>query len=60
MPEVPVGAEHAAVVTVVDQVLHAGSGTFGVRLRVENAAGAIPSGVHCRVRFVGGGSAAVR
>jgi multidrug efflux pump subunit AcrA (membrane-fusion protein) len=35
-PENPVGGVYAATVTVVDRVLDAASGTFGVRLRLPN------------------------
>jgi RND family efflux transporter MFP subunit len=39
------------VVKVVDRVLDAASGTFGVRLEVPNARLALPAGIHCRVEF---------
>lgn len=38
-------------VAVVDRVIDAASGTFGVRLEVRNPNGAIPAGAKCRVRF---------
>lgn len=50
-PEAPVGGSHEARVIVVDRVLDAGSGTFGVRLELPNANGAIPAGVRCRVEL---------
>jgi len=50
-PEEPVGGMHPARVEVVDRVLDAASGTFGVRLRLPNPGGRIPAGVKCRVRF---------
>ncbi len=40
-----------ASVTVVDPVVDAASGTFGVRLEIPNADHAIPAGLRCRVRF---------
>lgn len=42
---------HRATVTVVDRVVDAASGTFGVRLRLPNAEGRIPAGIKCSVRF---------
>lgn len=48
-PEAPIGGRHEAKVTVVDRVLDAGSGTFGVRLELPNQAGAIPGGMRCRI-----------
>lgn len=38
-------------VKVVDQVLDAASGTFGVRLEVPNAGAQIPAGIACRVEL---------
>jgi RND family efflux transporter MFP subunit len=54
LPEAPIGGAYPATVTVVNRVLDPSSGSFGVRLRVENPDGTIPSGVHCRVRFEAG------
>lgn len=39
-------------VVVVDRVIDAASGTFGVRLEVRNPNGAVPAGAKCRVRFL--------
>lgn len=50
-PQAPLDGRHEAKVTVVDKVLDAASGTFGVRLEVPNADMALPAGIHCRVRF---------
>jgi membrane fusion protein, multidrug efflux system len=50
-PEEPVGGVHKAVVTVVDQVFDAASGTIGVRLELPNPGYAIPAGLKCEVRF---------
>lgn len=44
-----IGGEYAARVTVVDRVLDAASGTFGVRLELANADRNVPAGVRCRV-----------
>ena len=50
-PEEPVGGKYAARVEVVDPVVDAASGTFGVRLRLPNPGNRIPAGVKCRARF---------
>jgi RND family efflux transporter MFP subunit len=52
-PEDPVGGVHKAVVTVVDQVFDAASGTIGVRLELPNPGYLIPAGLKCQVRFGG-------
>ena len=54
-PEDPVGGVYKAVVTVVDQVFDAASGTIGVRLELPNPTYAIPAGMKCQVRFGGMG-----
>lgn len=51
MPEPPVGGRYMASVEVVDRMLDAASGTFGVRLSLPNPGNRIPAGVKCRVRF---------
>ncbi len=43
---------HLAAVTIVDRVIDAASGTFGVRLELSNPDQSIPGGLHCRVRFL--------
>lgn len=50
-PEDPVGGKHRALVTVVDQVLDAASGTFGVRLSLPNPDLKLPAGIRCKVTF---------
>jgi len=42
---------HEAEVSVVDPVVDAASGTFGVRLALPNRDATLPAGVRCRVRF---------
>jgi membrane fusion protein, multidrug efflux system len=54
-PEDPVGGIHKAIVTVVDQVFDAASGTIGVRLELPNPGYLIPAGLKCQVRFGGVG-----
>ena len=46
-----VAGNHLAKVTVVDRVIDAASGTFGVRLQLDNPSNRFPAGVRCRVRF---------
>lgn len=49
MPEGPSSRSLKAKVTVVDPVVDAASGTFGVRLELPNPEHAIPAGLRCRV-----------
>ena len=51
LPEAPVGGKYMARVEVVDPVLDAASGTFGVRLTLPNPERRIPAGLKCRARF---------
>jgi hypothetical protein len=50
-PEVPAGSRYKATVKVIDRVLDAASGTFGVRLELPNPQHRIPAGVRCRADF---------
>jgi RND family efflux transporter MFP subunit len=50
-PEPPIGGVYSANVTVVDRVLDAASGTFGVRLELPNAELRLPAGIGCKVSF---------
>ena len=43
---------YKATVAVVDRVIDAASGTFGVRLRLPNPANKVPAGIKCSVRFL--------
>jgi membrane fusion protein (multidrug efflux system) len=49
-PQLP-GSFRAKVV-VVDRVIDAASGTFGVRLELPNPGNKVPAGIKCRVRFL--------
>lgn len=49
--EPPLNKTYDAAVEVVDRVVDAASGTFGIRLRLPNPGGSIPAGVKCRARF---------
>jgi len=51
LPQAPAGGSYSAKVTVVDTVIDAASGTFGIRLELPNPELTIPAGLQCRVRF---------
>jgi RND family efflux transporter MFP subunit len=50
-PERPLDGVYIATVTVVDRVLDAASGTFGVRLALPNPRLTLPGGIRCQVTF---------
>ena len=50
-PENPVGKVYKAKVTIVDRVIDAASGTFGVRLELPNPKYRLPAGLKCKVTF---------
>jgi len=50
-PEEPIGGSYNAAVIVVDRVMDAASGTFGVRLTLPNPQLELPAGVRCKVTF---------
>jgi multidrug efflux pump subunit AcrA (membrane-fusion protein) len=50
-PEQPIGGVHVAKVAVVDHVIDAASGMFGVRLTLPNPQLALPAGIRCNVTF---------
>jgi RND family efflux transporter MFP subunit len=52
-PDLPGAGSHVATVKVIDRVLDAASGTFGVRLELPNPQQRIPAGVRCRANFPG-------
>ena len=53
VPEAPAGGSYEAKITVVDRVVDAASGTYGVRLELPNPSYALAAGLRCRVRFLG-------
>jgi RND family efflux transporter MFP subunit len=57
-PVQPIGGRYPAVVEVVDRLFDAASGTFGVRLLLDNPQGKLPAGIRCVVSFDTGGVAA--
>ena len=51
-PDNPVGQKvYKAKVTIVDRVIDAASGTFGVRLELPNPEYRLPAGLKCKVAF---------
>ena len=55
-PVIPGGESSIATVKVVDRVVDAASGTFGVELELPNSDYRLPSGLKCRIRFLDSGS----
>jgi RND family efflux transporter MFP subunit len=51
-PEPPVGGVYAGKVVIVDKVVDAASGTFGVRVELPNPSFNLPAGLRCWVRFL--------
>jgi len=49
--EEPIGGLHKAKVTIVDRVVDAASGTFGIRLELPNSDLRLPAGVKCTVKL---------
>jgi RND family efflux transporter MFP subunit len=43
--------QYAATIKVVDKVVDAASGTFGVQLEIANRDGKLPAGIRCQVEF---------
>jgi membrane fusion protein (multidrug efflux system) len=50
-PEAPVGGSYTGRVVIVDRVVDAASGTFGIRVELPNPTLSLPAGLKCRVRF---------
>jgi RND family efflux transporter MFP subunit len=53
-PEAPVGGSYTGRVVIVDRVVDAASGTFGIRVELPNEKLLLPAGLKCRVRFYKG------
>jgi len=51
IPEAPIGGQYTAEVKIVDRVVDAASGTFGVRLELPNPNNRLPAGLKCKVIF---------
>lgn len=52
-PEAPLDGSYKAVVKLVDRVVDASSGMFGVRLELPNPDNKLPGGLRCTVSFGG-------
>lgn len=50
-PEAPIGGEYQATVKIIDPVIDAASGTFGVRLELPNPDYKLPGGLKCKIAF---------
>ena len=50
-PELPIRGKYSARVIIVDRVIDAASGTFGVRLELANPNYRLPAGLKCKVVF---------
>ena len=50
-PELPVGGQYVGSVNIIDRVVDAASGTFGVFLEVPNPTLGVPAGVKCKADF---------
>lgn len=51
-PEEPVGGTYKGTVTVVDHVMDAASGTFGVRVELANHGYLLPAGLKGKIKFI--------
>ena len=51
-PEAPMDGAYQAEVKIVDRVIDASSGTFGVRLELPNPDYKLPGGLKCSVKFM--------
>jgi multidrug efflux pump subunit AcrA (membrane-fusion protein) len=51
VPEAPLSGSYTAKVKVIDKVVDAASGTFGVRLELANPNNTLPGGLKCKVRL---------
>lgn len=60
VPEIPAGARYTAKVTVIDRLVDAASGTFGVRMELPNPQRRLPAGIRCKAAFEGIDATAAR
>ncbi len=51
IPEAPVNGRYTATVKIIDRVVDAASGTFGVRLQLPNPGNRLPAGLKSKVIF---------
>jgi len=50
-PESPISGQYVGKVNIIDRVVNAASGTFGVFLEVPNPRFTVPAGVKCKAEF---------
>lgn len=50
-PELPVGGQYIGTVQIIDRIVDAASGTFGVFLEIANPKLDVPAGVKCKAEF---------
>lgn len=50
-PELPVGGHYSGNVLIIDRIVDAASGTFGVFLEIANPKLTVPAGVKCKAEF---------
>lgn len=50
-PEAPLDQPRLATIRVIDRVFDAASGTFGIRMDLDNADLTLPAGLRCTLRF---------
>lgn len=50
-PELPIGGHYIGTVNIIDRVVNAASGTFGVFLQVANPKLNVPAGVKCKAEL---------
>ncbi|MDT4874637.1 hypothetical protein FQZ97_1099480 [compost metagenome] len=53
LPKAPIKGRFTGKIKVIDQVLDAASGTFGLRIELPNPDNYIPAGHRCTVSFEG-------
>lgn len=53
-PDQPIGGEVSGKVKIVDEVIDAASGTFGIRVSLPNDKFLIPAGINCQIKFMQG------
>ena len=51
IPSQPIGGRYEGEVTVVDSIIDAASGTYGVRVELANPDNQLPAGLSCMVEF---------
>jgi len=52
IPEAPIGSNYVAKVKIIDPIMDAASGTFGIRLHLPNEDYSILAGLRCRIEFI--------